>query len=71
MATTKRLHHYATMIFMDIAFVLIKVLTNIILFIEYFLSLTASKNTLERRRDENRRCIYAKKISHVYALSLK
>jgi len=35
------------------------------------LSRPASQNTLERRRDMSRRRIYARKIPHVYALSLK
>ena len=35
------------------------------------LSRPASQNTLERRRDTSRRRIYANKIPHVYALSLK
>ena len=35
------------------------------------MSRPASQNTLERRHDESRRCIYARKIPHVYALSLK
>ena len=36
-----------------------------------YLSLPASQNTLERRRDMSQRRIYARKISHVYTLSLK
>ena len=35
------------------------------------LSRLASQNTLGRRREESRRRIYAKKMPHVYALSLK
>jgi len=36
-----------------------------------WVSRLASQNTLERRRDESRRRIYATKIPHVCALSLK
>ena len=35
------------------------------------LSRPASQNTLEQRRDTSRRRIYARKIPHVYTLSLK
>jgi len=37
----------------------------------YQLSRPASQNALERRRDESRRRMYARKIPHVFALSLK
>ena len=37
----------------------------------HHLSRPASQNTLEPRRDMSRRRIYARKIPHVYALSLK